>query len=277
MRAATARSAALERIARAGRPGARRLTLWHEVTEIVGARGPALHVALLVHARPGVAADDEPLPPGDAGAPARVAREGVLPAGRARPDERRALGSGVSTHPRGHRRRSQPSPRWQANMEMGGDQELLVALRTRAGTRGASRPLPGAGRAACSTRRRSASSPRPARRWREGARRALLLGEARDPEGPDSPGLLVLSARASVESSTAGRGALVSELPGGRLGADGRLPPSVLSVAAQALRTAEGADAPGEVAVARVLSDSGHAGWCSTARRSWRAAPPGRP
>ena len=28
------------------------------------------------------------------------------------------------------------SPRWQANMEMGGDQELLVALRTRAGTHG---------------------------------------------------------------------------------------------------------------------------------------------
>ena len=29
----------------------------------------------------------------------------------------------------------------------------------------------------------------------EGARRALLLGEARDPEGPDAPGLLVLSAQ----------------------------------------------------------------------------------
>ena len=48
----------------------------------------------------------------------------------------------------------------------------------------------------------------------------------------------------------------MSDLPGGNWDA-GRLPEAVKSVAAQALRTAEGRDAPGEVALARVLSHSG--------------------
>jgi hypothetical protein len=87
------------------------------------------------------------------------------------------------------------SPRWQANMEMGGDQELLVALRTRAGDPWASLGL-----------YREPGEPlfsddeieliRDAAPFLgEGAQRARLLGEARDPDGPDAPGLLVLSAK----------------------------------------------------------------------------------
>ena len=90
----------------------------------------------------------------------------------------------------------------------------------------------------------------------EGARRALLIGEAQDPDGPYPPSLLVLSATGEVESSTPGVERWVSDLPGGNWDA-GRLPEAVKSVAAQALRTAEGRDAPGEVALARVLSHSG--------------------
>ncbi len=46
-------------------------------------------------------------------------------------------------------------------------------------------------------------------------------------------------------------------LPEGAWSARGTLPPSVLAVAGRALRTAEGPDAPGEIAVARVLSRTG--------------------
>ena len=90
----------------------------------------------------------------------------------------------------------------------------------------------------------------------EGARRALLLGEAADPEGPEAPGLLVLSSTWEVESATPGVERWVSDLPDGDLDA-GRLPSAVLAVAGRALRSAEGRDEPGEVALARVLTDSG--------------------
>jgi DNA-binding CsgD family transcriptional regulator len=90
----------------------------------------------------------------------------------------------------------------------------------------------------------------------EGARRALLLGEATDPEGPEAPGLLVLSSKWEVESATPGVERWISDLPEGDLDA-GRLPSAVLAVAGRALRSAEGRDEPGEVALARVLTDSG--------------------
>jgi DNA-binding CsgD family transcriptional regulator len=164
--------------------------------------------------------------------------------------------SGVSTLHEATGGDPSSSTRWQSNMEMGGDQELIVALRTGSGDAWASlglyrevdQPMFSDDEIGFIT----AAGPALA----EGARRALLLGEARDPEGPDAPGLLVLSASGEVESSTPGVDRLVSDLPGGDWD-DGRLPQSVLSVAARALRTAEGADAPGDVAVARVLSDSG--------------------
>ncbi len=58
-----------------------------------------------------------------------------------------------------------------------------------------------------------------------------------------------------IESATPGTERWVDDLPGGSYG--GRLPAAVVSVAEAALRTADGARRPGEVALARVLSDSG--------------------
>ena len=90
----------------------------------------------------------------------------------------------------------------------------------------------------------------------EGARRALLLGEATDPEGPDAPGLLVLSSNWELESATPGIERWVSDLPDGDWDG-GRMPAAVLAVAGRALRSVEGRDRPGEIAISRVLSRSG--------------------
>jgi DNA-binding CsgD family transcriptional regulator len=89
-----------------------------------------------------------------------------------------------------------------------------------------------------------------------GARTGLLVGESRDPQWPDSPGLVVLSEAGEVESATPGVERWLSDLPDGDLDA-GRLPSAVHAVAGRALRTAEGYDKPGEIALARVLSRSG--------------------
>jgi DNA-binding CsgD family transcriptional regulator len=148
------------------------------------------------------------------------------------------------------------SPRWQANIQLGGDQELIAGLRTPSGEAWGGIGLyrePGAPMFDSDeigfVRAISPSLG-------EGARRALLLGEATDPEGPEAPGLLVLSSTWEVESATPGVERWVSDLPDGDLDA-GRLPSAVLAVAGRALRSAEGRDEPGEVALARVLTDSG--------------------
>jgi DNA-binding CsgD family transcriptional regulator len=149
------------------------------------------------------------------------------------------------------------SPRWHANMELGGDQELLVALRTHAGEPWAMVGLyREPGRPQFDDDEfdflREVSKP-----LAEGARRGLLVGEAADPEGPDAPGLVILSEDWSVESLTPGVERWLSELPDGDWEAHGKLPPSILAVAGRALRTAEHEDVPGEVALARVLSRGG--------------------
>jgi len=91
----------------------------------------------------------------------------------------------------------------------------------------------------------------------EGTRRGLLIGEASDPEGPDAPGLLVLGADLTPESMTPGVQRWLAELPDGDWEGGRRLPQAVLAVAHRALRTADGTDAPGEIALARVLSQTG--------------------
>jgi DNA-binding CsgD family transcriptional regulator len=91
----------------------------------------------------------------------------------------------------------------------------------------------------------------------EGARRGLLIGEASDPERPDAPGLLVLNANWQVESVTPGVEQWLDELPDGDWQRSGKLPSAVIAVAGRALRTADGAGSPGEIAFARVLSRSG--------------------
>jgi DNA-binding CsgD family transcriptional regulator len=91
----------------------------------------------------------------------------------------------------------------------------------------------------------------------EGARRGLLIGEARDPDGPEAPGLLVLDDRWEVESLTPGVEPWLEELPDGDWESRGKLPAAVLAVAGRALRSAEQPGVPGEIAFARVLSRSG--------------------
>ena len=148
------------------------------------------------------------------------------------------------------------SPRWQANIELGGDQELIAGLLTPSGDAWGGVGLyrePGAPMFdpdEIGFVRSIAPS------LGEGARRALLFGEATDPEGPEAPGLLVLSSKWEVESATPGVERWVSDLPDGDLDA-GRLPSAVMAVAGRALRSAEGRDEPGEVAVARVITRSG--------------------
>ncbi|MDA0167891.1 LuxR C-terminal-related transcriptional regulator [Solirubrobacter taibaiensis] len=146
------------------------------------------------------------------------------------------------------------SPRWQANMTMNGDQELLLALRGKGGATwgclGLYRP-PGE-KHFDAEQKRFLQSVAPA--IGEGIRRALLIGEAHEPDTPDAPGLLVLTEHLEIESVTPGTERWLADLPGG----DGeRLPPAVVAVGGQALRSADG-DRAGEVALARVLGDSGN-------------------
>ena len=139
----------------------------------------------------------------------------------------------------------------------GGDQELLVALRTPTGETWGVLGLyrePGQPQFdATEIELLREVAPYLA----QGAQRGLLVGEASDPQGADHPGLIVLKDDWTVESLTPGMEHWLSELPDGDWGAGGKLPSSVLSVAARALRTAENEDAPGEVALARVLSREG--------------------
>ncbi|MBA2531939.1 MAG: LuxR family transcriptional regulator [Nocardioidaceae bacterium] len=147
------------------------------------------------------------------------------------------------------------SPRWQQNMAYGGDQEMVAALRTLKGQvwgalglyRGVDQPLFDADDKDFIL----AIAPHLA----EGARRALLVGEATDPEGAYAPGLVVLTDRWEVESTTARVEQWLRELPDGDWDA-GRLPSSVLSVAGQALRSATDPTCT-EAAVSRVLARSG--------------------
>jgi DNA-binding CsgD family transcriptional regulator len=148
------------------------------------------------------------------------------------------------------------SPRWHFNMTLGGDQELIAALRTPAGeVWGALGLYRGPGRALFDDAELAfvrAVAPSLA----EGARRGLLVGEAVDPEGPDAPGLLVLSHDGEVESATPGVERWLAALPDGDL-QSGKLPSAVRAVAGRALRTADHPDQPGEIAVSRVLSRAG--------------------
>jgi DNA-binding CsgD family transcriptional regulator len=148
------------------------------------------------------------------------------------------------------------SPTWHMNMEMGGDQEMIAALRTGSGeVWGAVGIYRAPGEPMFDSEEKAflkAIGPDLA----TGARMGLLVGEARDPQWPDSPGLVVLSEYGEVESSTAGVERWLSDLPDGDLDA-GRLPSAVHAVAGRALRTSDSRDDPGEVALARVLSRSG--------------------
>jgi DNA-binding CsgD family transcriptional regulator len=148
------------------------------------------------------------------------------------------------------------SPRWHAYMIYGGDQEMITAVRTRGHHvwgaiglyRQPDRPLFDAHEQAFL----AAISPAMA----DAVRRALLIGESADPEGPDAPGMIVLGPNWRPESMSPGVEEWLRDLPDGNLAAS-RLPTAVLAVAGRAARSATSRDDPAEVAVARVLTRSG--------------------
>jgi DNA-binding CsgD family transcriptional regulator len=148
------------------------------------------------------------------------------------------------------------SRRWHENMTLGGDQELIAALRAPSGEVWGALGLYREPGAPMFDRDDLAFVRALAPSLAEGARRGLLVGEASDPEGPESPGLVVITEDWEVESLTPGVERWLTELPDGDWEA-GRLPSSVLAVAGRALRAAESPSAPGEIAVSRVLSATG--------------------
>jgi DNA-binding CsgD family transcriptional regulator len=153
------------------------------------------------------------------------------------------------------------SPGWHRFVHpFGAEQELYVALRTRAGDAWGVVSLYREPDQPQFTPDELAFLREVAPYLAEGARRGLLVGEATDPEDPmdpRAPGLVVLREDWSVESLTPGVDRWLAELPDSGWKRRGALPAAVLAVAGRALRTAEGADAPGEIAVARVLSRAG--------------------
>lgn len=90
----------------------------------------------------------------------------------------------------------------------------------------------------------------------EGARNALLLGQAREPDFADSPGLLILNDRWEVESATPGVQRWLTEVPDGDWDS-GRLPSSVMTLAGRALAMSERQRPAADIAVSRVLSRTG--------------------
>jgi DNA-binding CsgD family transcriptional regulator len=140
---------------------------------------------------------------------------------------------------------------------LGGEQEAIVGLRTRTGEiwgalalyREPGQPLFNSDELAL-LQEISAHLA-------EGARRGLLIGEAKDPDSPEAPGLVVLDQTWEVESITPGTERWLDELPEGDWSSSNRLPAAVLSVAGRALRTSEDLDTAGQIAFARVLSRSG--------------------
>lgn len=125
------------------------------------------------------------------------------------------------------------SPRWHRNMQVGSDQEMIARLRAKSGEvwgmLGLYREPGWPAFDDMDKRFLRAASPYLA----EGARRALLVGAAADPEGPDAPGMLTLTDRWEIESTSFGVERWMSQFPDGDWSA-GRLPSAVLAVASQA-------------------------------------------
>ncbi len=148
------------------------------------------------------------------------------------------------------------SPRFKRYIEpYGGEQELLLALRAPTGeTWGVLALYRTHGQAQFSSEERELLRTL-APHLAGGARRGLLVGEATEPEQPGAPGLVVMSDGFETESLTPGIELWLQRLPGGERAPD-RLPQAALSVAGQALRSAD-TEVPGEVAFARVLDKDG--------------------
>jgi len=146
------------------------------------------------------------------------------------------------------------SPRWHANMSLGGDQELITRLRTRSGDVWGALGLYREPDTEMFNESDKQFLQAISAHLAEGARRALLVGEAADPECQDGPGLIILDATWHVQSATPGVDRWLDELPDGDAG---RLPSAVLAVAGRAMRAAENPDEPSGLTLSRVLSRTG--------------------
>ena len=150
------------------------------------------------------------------------------------------------------------SPGWRQFVNAyGADQEVLVALRTRSG---ATWGIAGLYRAegqpwSCADELRFLQNV--ASILGNGARRGLLVGEARDPEGPGGPGLVILSQDWGVRSVTPGTERWLDELPGSRWQSSGELPTAIMAIASHTLATARTGDLPQALPVARARAQSG--------------------
>ena len=168
-------------------------------------------------------------------------------------------GSGVATIHQATGGDPSRSPGWRAFVQpYGGDQQVMVALRSKPGEAWGLLALyrePGQPEFSRDEIGFLAAVAGP---LAQGARRGLLVGEATDPEGPYAPALIVLDEDWQVQSMTPGAEALLAELPGGAVSAArDALPACVLSVAGRALRSLETAGTTGEVAVARLRANNG--------------------
>jgi DNA-binding CsgD family transcriptional regulator len=148
------------------------------------------------------------------------------------------------------------SPRWHRNMSMGGDQELVARLRTRSGEVWGALGLYRAPQEPMFTQLEKTFVMSVAPALAEGARNALLLGQAREPDYADAPGLLILDDHWELESATPGVERWLSELPDGDWDA-GRLPSSVVTLAGRVLNMADNPSRSADIAVSRVLTRTG--------------------
>lgn len=164
--------------------------------------------------------------------------------------------SGISTLHEATNGDPSSSPRWHRNMTVGGDQELVARLRTRSGEVWGALGLYRAPREPMFTDLERSFVQAVAPALAEGARTALLLGQAREPEFSDSPGLLILDHHWQVESATPGVEHWLSEFPDGDWDS-ARLPSAVVTLAGRALKMAEHPGG-GDLAVSRVLSRAGN-------------------
>lgn len=150
------------------------------------------------------------------------------------------------------------SPGWSRYVRpLGGDQELLMALRSRTGEvwgllglyREPDQPM----FSKSEMRFLHSLSPLLA----DGARKGLILGEATEPESPHAPRFVILNKDWNVESLTPGVERWLTDLPDSTWEASRKLPPVVLSVAGRALRIAENPGESTDAALARVQSQAG--------------------
>ncbi|HVL97820.1 MAG TPA: hypothetical protein VM324_00815 [Egibacteraceae bacterium] len=100
-------------------------------------------------------------------------------------------------------------------MALGGDQELIAALRSADGQVWGAVGLYREPGQALFDEQEVTFVQGVAPYLAEGARRGLLLGEATEPDRPDAPGLLVLTDRWEVDSVTPGVERWLAELPDG--------------------------------------------------------------